>query len=148
MKSFLLNSDNKPIIRWGLLKDNTFFEGPIPEGYCLAISPSSDMVIVDVDCKNNKNGFEHIPDNILEELSLTFNYKTKSGGRHFWIKYTGSEILKNTSTIYGLDLRIGPKDGNCGGYVKYHHTEDIRNCTDKIKPSSVNLNTWLISLFA
>lgn len=146
MKSFLLKN-NKPIIRWGLLKDNTFYEGKVPEGYALAVCPSENIVILDIDVKNNKNGYSFIPEYIKHELRKSFYYDTKSGGRHVWIEYTGNKILLNTSTKYGLDLRIGAKPGNAGGYVKYNHNVDIRQCVHLIKPSSEQLNAWLESLF-
>jgi len=147
MKSFLLK-DNKPIIKWGMLPNNTFFEGNIPEGYALAVCPSGNIVILDIDKKGIKNGYEYIPMHIKVELDNTFNYKTKSGGEHCWIEYTGNKVLKNTSTEYGLDLRIGAKGSNSGGYVKYRHNVDIRECVHLIKPSSENLNLWLERLFS
>lgn len=146
MKSFLLKN-NKPIVKWGLIPDETYFEGTVPEGYALAVCPSGNIVILDVDNKNGKCGYENIPMLIQMELNTTFNYKTKSGGAHFWIEYTGNKELLNTSTKYGLDLRIGAKPGNAGGYVKYHHNIDIRECKLLIKPSSEKLNKWLESLF-
>lgn len=146
MKSFLLK-DNKPIIKWGMIPDETYFEGTIPEGYALAVCPSGNIVILDVDKKSGKNGFNHIPFGIRNELENTFHYNTKSGGAHYWIEYTGKETLLNTSTKYGLDLRIGAKKGNAGGYVKYHHNVDIRQCKHLIKPSSNELNQWLETLF-
>ena len=148
MKSFLLK-DNKPTIQWSLIPNNTFFEGDIPEGYALAVCPSENIVILDVDVKNNKNGFESIPVQILSELEQTFNYNTKSGGAHYWIKYTNDKPLKNCSTKYGLDLRIGKNEstGNNGGYVKYPFHIDIRECIHLIKESSQELNLFLESLF-
>lgn len=148
MKSFLLNlKTNTPIIKWSMLKNGIFYEGKVPDGYALAVCPSENIVILDVDNKNNKNGFLNIPADIFNELIETFYYSTKSGGAHFWIDYTGNEILLNTSTKYGLDLRIGAKPGNSGGYVKYWHNVDIRQCVHLIKPSSEQLNAWLEGLF-
>jgi len=146
MKSFLLK-DNKPIVKWSLIPNNTFFEGNIPEGYTLAVCPSESIVILDVDVKNGKNGFENIPLKILAELENTFHYNTRSGGAHYFINYTGKEVLMNTSTKYGLDLRIGSKKNNAGGYVKYNHNIDIRECLHLIKESSEELNKFLESLF-
>lgn len=148
MKSFLLKN-NTPTIKWSLIPNNTFFEGNIPEGYTLAVCPSENIVILDIDVKNDKNGFEFIPLKILSELEETFHYSTKSGGAHYWIKYTSDKPLKNCSTKYGLDLRIGKNENtnNNGGYVKYVHTEDIRNCVHLIKESSIELNKFLESLF-
>ena len=148
MKSFLLNSENKPIIKWGLLPDNTFYEGVVPDGYSLATCPSGNYIILDVDVKNGKNGYENIPHLIQIELDKSFNYKTKSGGAHYWLEYKGDKILKNTSTEFGLDLRIGAKNGNNGGYVKYHHNVDIRECISLIKETSEEVNKWLEKLFS
>jgi len=147
MKTFLLK-DNVPVIKWGMLPDNTFYEGIIPEGYALAACPSDNIVILDVDNKNGKCGWENIPHVINIELSETFHYFTKSGGAHYWIRYTGNKVLKNTSTKLGLDLRIGAKGSNSGGYVKYHHNVDVRECVHLIKESSEKLNKWLEKLFS
>jgi len=147
MKSFLLKN-NKPIVNWGSIPDNVFYEGVVPEGYALAVCPSDNYIILDVDVKNNKNGYENIPHLIQIELDKSFNYKTKSGGAHYWLQYLGNKTLKNCSTQYGLDLRIGAKNGNAGGYVKYHHNVDIRECISLIKETSVELNKWLEKLFS
>ncbi len=130
-----------------MLPDNIFFEGVIPQGYDLAVCPSDNIVILDVDVKNNKNGFENIPSNILKELNQTFYYNTKSGGRHYWIKYTGNKILLNKSTKYGLDLRVA-EGKYAKGYVKYYHNDDIRNCLFLIKNSEEEVNYFLEKLFS
>ena len=145
MKSFLLK-DNKPIVKWSMIPDNTFFEGTVPEGYALAVAPSDNYIILDVDEKNGKSGHSHIPLNIYNELLETFNYKTKSGGSHYWIKYTGDKTLLNKATSLGLDLRVA-KGSYAMGYVKYPHSVDIRQCIHLIKESSPELNVWLESLF-
>ena len=146
MKSFLLK-DNKPIVKWSMVPNNTFFEGAIPEGYALAVAPSENYIVLDIDNKHGKNGFDHIPIMIMAELNNSFFYSTKSGGAHIWLKYTGNKVLMNTSTKYGLDLRIGAKPGNAGGYVKWHHNVDIRQCIHLINETSSELNIWLESLF-
>lgn len=147
MRTFLLKN-NIPVIKWGGLPDNTFFEGEIPDGYNLAISPSGNTIIIDVDVKGNKNGFENIPHLIQMELDKTFNYKTKSGGAHYYINYSGSQLLMNRATKHGIDLRIGAKDNNAGGYAKYYHNKDIRECIDLIKNSSEHMNKWIEKLFS
>ena len=148
MKSFLLKN-NIPIVKWGLIPDNTFFQGTVPDGYDLAVCPSGSYVILDVDVKGGKNGYEHIPFNVRVELSNTFWYKTKSGGAHYWLDYTGDKVLLNKSTPLGLDLRIGKneKTGNNGGYVKYRYNKDIRECTHFIKKTDKELNEFLEKLF-
>lgn len=140
MKSFLLK-DNKPILKWGQIPDGYFFEGDIPEGYSLAVSPSPPYVILDVDVKN-VNGLKVIPEEILTELNNTFNYVTKSGGRHYWIKYTGDIPLFNRATKYGIDLR------NHKGYVRWYPKEDIRDCIFLIKDSTSILNEFLEKFFS
>lgn len=51
MKSFLLNKENKPIVKWSMVPNETYFEGEVPEGYALAACPSDNIVILDVDVK-------------------------------------------------------------------------------------------------
>lgn len=145
MKSFLCKSKS-PIIKWGLLPDNTFFEGEIPDGYKLAISPSKGYIIldVDVDLDKDKNGFRNLPINIGIELLQTYYYATKRGGAHFWIKYTGDIELANKASNQSIDLRTHK------GYVIYYpanNGDDIRNHINEIKESSLELNKWLESLF-
>lgn len=142
MKSFLLK-DNHPIIKWGvLLPDEVYFEGTVPEGFQLAVSPwNSDYIIVDIDNKPGKiNGFENIPQNIYKVLMESFHYNTKSG-MHVWLKYIGSKELKNCATKYGLDLRTKK------GYVKWYLPGDIRDYINQIEPTTEELNLWLESLF-
>ena len=141
MKSFLLKN-NKPIVKWGMIPDGVFFEGRVPEGYALAISPSDNYIIVDVDKKNNKNGFKNIPIMVKLELLLTLNYSTKSGGKHYWLNYSGNKPLVNRSTKLGIDLRTNK------GYVKWNMDNDIRKYQHKIKKSSYFLNKWLEKLFS
>ncbi len=149
MKSFLLsNKTNSPALKWGLIPENTHFIGNIPDGYSLALSPSENIVILDVDNKNGKCGFLHIPQNILDELMLTFHYYTKSLGAHYFIRYMGNKILKNTSTQWGLDLRIGAKGSNSGGYVKYYGTISVQEIEPLIKESSKDLDLFLEKLFS
>ena len=129
-----------------MIPDETYFEGVVPEGYALAVAPSYNYIILDIDVKNDKNGYEFIPDNILSELKESFMYNTKSGGAHCWLKYTGDKILLNKATKYGLDLRVA-KGSYAMGYVKYPHNVDIRQCIHLINETSSNMNTWLESLF-
>ncbi len=148
MKSFLLNNQYKPTVKWSLVPENCFYEGEVPTGFFKAVCPGK-YIVLDVDNKSpEKSGFNYIPISILAELENTFNYKTKSGnGRHYWILYLGDKTLMNTSTKYFLDLRVGQKLNNAGGYVLYHHSVDIRQCTHLIKESSNELNIWLEKLF-
>lgn len=149
MRSFLLNNKtNTPNIKWGMLPDGIHFIGNIPDGYSLAISPGdSNIVILDCDVKNNKDGYKFIPPNILNELEQSFWYHTKSGGAHFFVNYSGNKVLKNCSTKYGLDLRRGSVLGNAGGYVKYNGITPVNEIEFLIKESSKDLNDFLESLF-
>lgn len=151
MKSFLLHK-NHPVIKFSMLPDNVFFEGELPgEDYALAVCPTNEkMVVVDVDVKNGKNGYENIPTLIQMELDNTFNYKTKSGGAHYFLGYNGNKLLKNCATEYGLDLRIGAnkETGNAGGYVKWNCNKHPKECIHLIKESSERMNKWLEKLFS
>lgn len=168
MKSFLLYK-NSPTVKWSFIPDGIFYEGKLPgEDYALAVCPSENIVILDVDEKNGKSGHSHIPKyskfkkfifklfgiqktDILSELKDTYNYKTRSGGSHYWVRYTGNKVLLNRATRFGLDLRVGKNNetGNNGGYVKYPSTnKDIRECVHLIKESSIELNKFLENLFS
>ena len=153
MRSFLLKN-NHPVIKWGLLKDNTLYKGDIPEGYDLAINPHQPYIIVDVDRHGKKDGFLNIPEHLKPELEATLNYPTKNNGRHYWFYYTGDKFLSNKASNLGIDLRIGNKkfsdtEWTHGGYVKWHprNTMRIEDVLHKANKTSPEMNKWLEDLF-
>ena len=121
--------------------DNTFYEGNIPTGFKLAVSPSKGTVIIDVDKHGKINGFHNIPKHLMFELKSTLNYPTKNEGRHFWFKYSGDGVLANKASNQGIDLRTDR------GYVVYYPDNDIRDQMHLVKNSSKELNIWLEELF-
>lgn len=141
MKTFLLK-DKTPICKWGMIPDEIYFEGDIPEGYSLAVNPHHPYIIVDIDCHGKIDGFKNVPRNIFLELENSLSYKTKNNGGHFWLKYSGNKILLNKTSGLGIDLRTS------NGYVKWYLKEDVRDCIHLIKPSSKILNKWLEKLFS
>jgi hypothetical protein len=140
MKSFLLK-DKKPICKWGMVPDETYFEGIIPNGYGLAICPNKPYIILDIDKHGDINGFDNIPSELLLDLSEHFCYDTKGNGRHIWLKYTGDKHLMNKPSGLGIDLRTE------NGYVKWYLDADIRKYIHLVKETSHELNLWLESLF-
>lgn len=148
MRSFLLKNGT-PICPWGSLKDNTFFKGTVPSGFDLAVTPSPGYIIVDVDNKNGKNGSKNIPAELVNEFEHTFSYPTKNGGFHYWFRYTGKEVLPNTTSELSIDLRVGPREGNAGGYVKWHPKDTVKLITaeQKANPTTPELNKWLEETF-
>lgn len=140
MKSFLLK-DKKPIVKWGMVPDETYFEGNVPDGYGLAVCPHNPYMILDIDKHGDINGFDNIPFGIKKELESTLGYDTKNNGRHYWLKYTGNKELMNKTSGLGIDLRTHK------GYVKWYLPGDIRGYVDSIKPTSGMMNKWLESLF-
>ena len=141
MKSFLVKG-KIPIIKWGSLPDEIYYEGTVPEGFSLAVVPSEGYVVVDVDRHGDIDGFDNVPDHILVELDYTFNYKTKNNGMHYWVKYTGSKPLGNKTSGLGIDLRTHK------GYAIWYPGVDIRDYLSKMKDSSNTLNEWLEKLFS
>ena len=143
MRSFFCKN-KAPICKWGMLPENTYFEGKVPEGYQLAINPSGNYIVIDVDVneEKGKDGFKHIPIELLEELYSTLNYKTKRNGRHFWFKYTGNKPLGNKTS--GLDIDLRTKNG----YAIWYREGDIRDCLHLIKETSNEMNLWLEKLFS
>jgi len=140
MKSFLVKG-KRPIIKWGSLPDNVFFEGKIPEGYKLAISPHDNYIIIDVDRHGAVDGFENIPPYLKDEFSNTLNYPTKNNGGHYWFKYTGNKPLANKASALGIDLRTNR------GYVVWYPKGDVRDHMDEINDASAELNHWLENNF-
>ena len=137
-----------------LLKDNTFFEGTIPDGYDLAVCPSKGYIIVDVDNKKGKKGSKHIPKHLEVEMYNTYVYDTKNNGSHHWFKYTGDVPLQNKASKFGIDLRVSRRDINettwvNGGYVKWHPRNDInpKEAEQFARETSSELNKWLQELF-
>lgn len=143
MKTFLAKGDTKrPLMHWTMLKEDTYFEGPVPEGYRLCASPSKGYVILDVDRHGDKDGFENIPIKIIDELEETFHYPTKNNGIHYWLRYSGSKPLGNKTSGQGFDLRTEK------GYVCYYRNDDIRDNLHLIKETSPELNKWLETWFS
>lgn len=140
MRSFLLK-DKRPIMKWGLIPEGIMYQGKLPNGYNLAISPSPGMIIIDIDRHGDKNGFDNIPLEIMQELSTTLHYPTKHDGMHCWFWYTGSKSLGNKTSNKGIDLRTNR------GYVAYWNDKPIEDCLNDIKESSTQLNKWLEGLF-
>jgi hypothetical protein len=140
MRSFLLK-DKRPIVKWGLIPEGIMYQGKLPNGYNLAISPSPGMIIIDIDKHGDKNGFDIIPLEVMKELLDTLHYKTKHDGMHVWVKYTGSKSLGNKTSNKGIDLRTNK------GYVVWWNDKPIEDCLDDIKESSPQLNEWLERLF-
>lgn len=124
-----------------MLPHGTFYEGELPEGYSLAITPSEGYVIIDVDKHGDINGFDNIPEDLKKELDNTLHYPTKNDGMHYWVKYTGDSKLANKASNKGIDLRTSK------GYVVWYPTEDVRELIENVKESSENLNSWLEDLF-
>ena len=162
MKSFLIKdktdtSKAYPIIKWGMLPDDIFFEGKIPEGHSLAVCPHQPYIIVDIDRhEGSVNGFNNIPEHLKAEIEQTFWYATKNNGKHCWFYYTGNKTLMNKASKYGIDLRIGAtydtkgNSINNGGYVKWHPRDsmDIRTKIFEINGTSKEMNIWLEKLFS
>lgn len=152
MRTFL-SRKKKPICNWGSLSQNSYFEGVVPEGYQLCINPSTGYIVIDIDfdAEKGKNGYNNIPTDLYSEMLNSYNYGTPRGGLHVWLKYSGNKTLINSTSELNIDLRIGPKDGNNGGYVVYYpanNGKDIRNHINEIKETSIKLNNWLESLFS
>ena len=141
MKSFLLK-EKKPFVKWGMIPDEIYFEGNIPHGYGLAICPHDPYIILDIDRHGDIDGFENVPNNILNEIhNHHFSYPTKNNGLHVWLKYTGFETLMNKASGLGIDLRTHK------GYVKWYLDADIRKYIHQVKTTSPDMNKWLEKLF-
>lgn len=140
MRSFLLRG-KIPTCKWGLIPEGVMYQGAVPDGYNLAISPSPGCIIIDIDNHGDKSGFDIIPLDIMQEILSTLHYKTKHEGMHAWFWYTGTKSLGNKTSNKGIDLRTNK------GYVVWWHNKPIEECVDDIKESSLRLNEFLENLF-
>lgn len=140
MRTFLLKG-KAPICKWGMIPDETYFEGSVPKGYGLAICPHNPYIILDIDNHGDIVGMDNIPIKLKKEIFSTFGYNTKSG-YHAWFKYSGKKHLMNKTSGLGIDLRTS------NGYVKWYLDGDIRNYIHLVKETSVNNNKWLEKLFS
>lgn len=77
----------------------------------------SGLIILDIDRKNGKDGFEEIENNWLD-LPDTFNYTTKNNGAHYVFRAPDKEVYYAPATNYrgmaGVDRRSG------GSYVVWY----------------------------
>jgi len=60
----------------------TWFSLDYPQAVVGVHAGASNLVILDLDKKNGKNGFESVDDGWLD-IPESFNYDTPSGGRHY-----------------------------------------------------------------
>ena len=141
MKSFLLR-EKTPIIKWGMLPDETYFKGTVPEGFSLAVVPSKGYVVIDIDRHGTVNGFDNIPKHLLLELAHTFHYETKNNGMHYWFKYTGNKPLGNKASGLGIDLRTHK------GYVVWYSDIELKEAMILVNNSTKEMNKWLEKLFS
>jgi Bifunctional DNA primase/polymerase, N-terminal len=70
--------------------------------------PKTGVVVLDLDTKNGKNGFESVPD--WEQLT-SVRVRTQSGGAHCYFKDDGGVYCTTDKIALGVDTRGG------GGYV-------------------------------
>ena len=148
MKSFLVKN-KRPVIRWTRLPNGIFYEGAVPNGFDLAIAPSGNYIIIDIDRHGDIDGFDNIPKELEKELSETYNYPTKNNGVHYWFKYTGTDSLANKTSGLGIDLRCAhPITGKALGYVVYYPRDDFRTHLNEINETSEEMNEWIESLFS
>ena len=142
MRSFLA-INKRPIVKWGMIPEETYYEGKVPKGYSLCISPSGDYIVIDVDRHGSTDGFKSIPEELKYELSQTLNYETPNNGAHYWFKYTGEKDLANKGSGKGVDLRVGGK-----GYVVWYKQGDFRDYLKDVNKTSKALNRWIESQFS
>ena len=154
MRTFLLK-EKIPVCKWGLIPENTLYQGLIPDNYDLAVNPHQPYIIVDVDRHGKKDGFLNIPEHLKAEMNATLHYPTKNNGQHSWFEYSGDKVLINKASNLGIDLRIGNKKFNekewtHGGYVKWHprNTMKIEDVLHLANKTSKDMNNWLESLFS
>lgn len=111
------NKTHKPLIKWKLQSSKdpeTIRSWSEPSQlhptlfnrlyYCVALQQSK-LIVLDIDSKNNKQGFDTLKDleSIYGDLPLTLEVQTPSGGAHLY--FTGEDIKTGTNRLGpGIDI--------------------------------------------
>lgn len=77
--------------------------------YNIGLKTGNGLVVIDVDCKNGKNGMEQLKP-FLATFPKTKVAKTCNGGYHFYYK-VNREVRNSINLMEGIDIR------GDGGYV-------------------------------
>jgi len=83
--------------------------------------------VLDIDVKNGKNGFDFLKDNGLE-LPETYNYETKSGGRHYLVRFPEGSIKHQPFGDAGIDVQVS--NGLAVWYGDVISDEELANIAD------------------
>jgi len=83
--------------------------------------------VIDIDVKNGKNGFEFLEDNGLA-LPDTYNYETKSGGRHYLVRFPEGSVKHQPFGDVGIDVQVS--NGLAVWYGEVISDEELANIAD------------------
>lgn len=120
---FPLNSEKKPMIKWGPLQkqraSDKEMEGWLRkdyfsdvEGIGLVTGPINGIVVLDIDVKKGKDGRKYIRD---KHLPQTVMVKTENGGTHYYYKYPKGQNIRSVRGLYGDESGVDVKAE--GGFV-------------------------------
>lgn len=100
------STDPEVITKWWTKNPSALIATPTGE--------TTKIFVLDIDCKNNVNGFNSLDSLIAEHgpLPTTRRVSTPSGGEHVYFKHPGSKVKTNAGVLApGLDVR------GDGGYI-------------------------------
>lgn len=116
---FPVAHNKRPVTKWGKYQsryptqEDTEKWTKYAEGFAVVTGRLSGIVILDVDCKNGKNGFDSLQG---KQLPPTPTVRTPSGGTHYYYKYPGKKVVTKQNILPGVDIR------GDGGYALIPNT--------------------------
>lgn len=118
-KIFPCSSDKRPLVKWTQFHSddqNQIIEWwqQYPNAMIgLPCGPINGIAVLDIDVKNEVNGFQSLADQGFEIPPNTLQVNTPSGGAHFYFRLRPDEVIKNSAGKIGpgVDVR------GDGGYV-------------------------------
>lgn len=138
-----INEDKKPKCKWkddsNYIYSNNLANNLNHLGFGLITGEASNIMVVDLDNKNGKEGSKEFQ-KLLDEIGVTVNtfaVKTPNNGYHLYFKYR--EGLKNTSDILdGIDIRtqggyiIAPYSRIKNGVYEVVELQEVQDMDDKL----------------
>jgi predicted P-loop ATPase len=121
------NPGKHPCVKWGRKSLGPGQSVPVPQGFGIGVATGSrsDIIGVDLDCKDGNNGLEALF--ILGDVPETLSVLTPSGGYHLYYKNPDFTVKNSASVIGpGVDIRgeggylvMPPSRHKNGGFYKW-----------------------------
>jgi hypothetical protein len=96
----------------------TWFSAEFPDAYIGIHTGRSELVVLDIDLRPDRNGYEELELSWHGVPDGAFEYATPSGGKHIWLAAPGDQTGLTQTPNYGGMVGIDRKAGS--SYVLYY----------------------------